>query len=113
MSFSMQEETTEDDFEDDCDIIEFSLLGVLLWHNRISGVLGHRFDPGLAQQVKDLALPKLWCRLKPRLGSDPWPGNAICCGAAKKKGKKFFFILRNHPGLGVDSRLQSEVRATS
>ena len=35
--------------------------------------------PGLAQWVKDLALPQL------RLGSDPWLGNSICCGVAKKK----------------------------
>ena len=27
------------------------------------------------QQVKDLALPQLWCRSQIRLRFDPWPGN--------------------------------------
>ena len=42
--------------------------------------------PGLAQWVKDLALLQLQSRLK--LGSDPWPGRSICCGAAKNEKKK-------------------------
>ena len=39
--------------------------------------------PGLAQWVKDLALPQLWHRLQPWLGSDLW--NSICCEVAKKE----------------------------
>ena len=41
--------------------------------------------PGGAQWVKDLVLPP---RLKLQLRSDPWPGNSICPGVAKKEGKK-------------------------
>ena len=42
--------------------------------------------PRLAQWVKDLALQKLWLRMK-RLGSDPWPRHSMCHGAAKRKNK--------------------------
>ena len=45
-------------------------------------------SPGWAQSVKDLALPQLWHRLQLQLGSDPWPRNSICHGAAKKGGEK-------------------------
>ena len=38
--------------------------------------------PGLSRWVKD---PALSHRLQLGLGSDPWPGNAICLGAAKKE----------------------------
>ena len=38
-----------------------------------------------AHWVKDLALPQLQLRSKLQLRSDPWPGNSICCGTAKKK----------------------------
>ena len=41
--------------------------------------------PGPAQWVKDPALLQLQRRLQLHLGSDPWPRNAICRGAAKKK----------------------------
>ena len=46
--------------------------------------------PGLAQWVKDPLLLQLQLQLRSRLrlGSDPWPGNSICHGAAKKKKKK-------------------------
>ena len=48
--------------------------------------------PGLAQWVKDPALPQLWYKLQVRLIFNPWPGNSMCLGAAKeekkKKGKK-------------------------
>ena len=27
------------------------------------------------------------------LGSDPWPGNSICCGSAKKKKNVFIIII--------------------
>ena len=35
--------------------------------------------------LKDQVLPRLWCRSQRWLGSDPWPGNSICCAAAKKE----------------------------
>ena len=43
--------------------------------------------PGLMQWVKDPVLPQLWLRLQLQLGSDPWPRNSICHGAAKNKKK--------------------------
>ena len=39
--------------------------------------------PGLAPWVKDLALLRLRWQLW--FGSDPWPGNSICRGEAKKE----------------------------
>ena len=59
-----------------------------LWHNRASivlGALGRRFDPGLAQWVKDPVFLQLLLRLRLWLGSDPWPKNSICRRAAKKQ----------------------------
>ena len=49
--------------------------------------------PGLAQWVKDLVLLQL--RSKLPLGSDPWSGNSICFGVAKKEKErvKFLFIV--------------------
>ena len=44
--------------------------------------------PGLAQQFKDLAMLQLRHRSQLRLRSNPWPGNSISYGTAKKK-KKF------------------------
>ena len=44
--------------------------------------------PRPAQWVKDLASPQLWLRLQLWLGSDPWPGNSMCQGMAKKKKEK-------------------------
>jgi len=41
--------------------------------------------PGLAHWVKDLALLQLCQRSQLWLGSDPWPRNSTCHGAAKKK----------------------------
>ena len=38
--------------------------------------------PSRAQWVKDLVLPQLW------LGSDPCPGNPMCCKVAKNEKKK-------------------------
>ena len=29
----------------------------------------------MVPQVKDLALPQLWCRWQPQLGFNPWPRN--------------------------------------
>ena len=45
-------------------------------------------SPGLAQWVKDLALPQLGHRLQLWLRSDPWPGNSIGHRAAKKETNK-------------------------
>ena len=50
--------------------------------------------PSPAQWVKDPALPQLQLRSQLRLGSDPWPGNSICCRATKKGGKKSFLICK-------------------
>ena len=44
--------------------------------------------PGPAQWVKSQVLPQLWLRSKLWLGSDPWPGNSICCRVDKKEKKK-------------------------
>ena len=42
----------------------------------------------LAQWVKDPAMLQL------QLGSDPWPGNSICPGAAKnEKKKKVHYVI--------------------
>jgi len=61
-----------------------------LWHNEISSVW-EPWDagsiPGPAQWGMALALLQLWLRSQLHFGSDPWPGNSICCGVAKKKKK--------------------------
>ena len=44
--------------------------------------------PGPAQWVKDLVLLQLQRRSQLQLRSDPWPGNPICRGVAKKEKKK-------------------------
>ena len=67
---------------------KLGLLEFLHWHNRISsisGALGYRFDPQPVTWFKDPELPQLQCGSQLHLGSDPWPGNSICCGAAKNK----------------------------
>ena len=43
---------------------------------------------GPAECVKDLVLPQLQGRSQLWLGSDHWPGNTICCGAAKKEKER-------------------------
>ena len=48
---------------------------------------------GLAQWVKDPELLQLQRMSQLQLRSDPWPGNSICCGAAKKEKKKRERIL--------------------
>jgi len=63
----------------------------LLWCNgigRVVGVLGCRFDPQLAQWVKDPALLQLRLRLGMWLGSHPWPRNFMYYRAAKNEKKK-------------------------
>ena len=68
----------------------------LLWHNRNGGslgVLGDRFHPKPAQWVKDPVSPQLWLRSQLRLGSDPWPGNSVCCEGAKKERNDIIFIF--------------------
>ena len=64
---------------------------LLLWRLGIGSILvalGHGFNPWPAQRVKDPALPQLQVNLLLWLGYDPWPGNSICRGVAKKKKKK-------------------------
>ena len=53
-----------------------------LWHK------GIRVTRLWAQWVKDLALLQLWSSLQLQLRSDPWLGNFICHGVAKKGEKK-------------------------
>ena len=49
----------------------------------------------LAQQsgLKDPVLLQPQSRWQLWFGSDPWPGNSICCRAAKKGGKKIRFSI--------------------
>ena len=49
----------------------------------------------LLSRLKDLVLPKLWCRLQLQLGSYPWPGNSICRRVAKKE-RKILCIQKPH-----------------
>ena len=42
----------------------------------------------VAWWVKDLVLPQLQLRSQLWLRSDPWLGNSLCCGVAKKEKKK-------------------------
>ena len=46
--------------------------------------------PGLAQWVKDPALPQPQCSSPLWLVSEPWPRNFTCLGVAKKEKKKIF-----------------------
>ena len=64
----------------------------LLWHNRIGLAMSWVYQ--LAQWVKDPVLMQLWLRSQLRLGSDPWPGNTISLGAAKKKKKKINVCMK-------------------
>ena len=55
-------------------------------------------SPWLAEWAKDPVLSQPWLGLRLWLGSDPWPGNSICLGVAKKKRKEserelYFIIL--------------------
>ena len=62
----------------------------LLWHNGIGGIAaapGCRFHPW-PSVLKDPALPQLRRKRQQWLGSDPWPGNSIRLGIAKKEKKK-------------------------
>ena len=63
--------------------------------------------PGLAQWVKDLALPQLWLRLRQTLGSDPWPQNSYAAGKPKIKKKKYLRMCGQKTG---KSYLVSKVR---
>ena len=54
----------------------------------MSAALGRRFDLGLAQCLKDPALPQLQHWLQLRLGYDPWPRNSICRREAEKENKR-------------------------
>ena len=64
----------------------------MLWGARELAASWEHWDAGLildpAQWVKDLVLPQLQLTSQLQLQSDPWPGNSICLGAAKKEEKK-------------------------
>ena len=44
--------------------------------------------PGWEEWVKDPAWLQMQCRSRLWLGSDPRPGNSICCRVAKNENKK-------------------------
>ena len=46
--------------------------------------------------LKDPAFQQLWHRSQLWLGSDPWPGNCICRGVAKKQGEKVTHFCVHH-----------------
>ena len=54
----------------------------------ISAALGHKFDHGWAQWVKDPALPPLWQMSQLQLGSDSWPRELYAVGQPKTKKEK-------------------------
>ena len=61
-----------------------------LYHNGIgsvSAMLCLRFQPQQVQWIKYAALPQLWRRSQPRLGSDSWPRNSTSLWEAKKEKK--------------------------
>ena len=55
-------------------------------------------SPAWPRGLKDPELPNLQHRLQPWLGSDPWPGNSICCGVVRKKNKKQNKQTNKKPG---------------
>lgn len=63
-----------------------------LWCNGISGISEawsmQTLSPAWHNELKDPALLQLWCRSQLWSWSDPRPGDAICCGAAKKEKKE-------------------------
>ena len=64
------------------------LLGFPLWHKGIDWwqhCSARTRIPSLASRLKDLAWPQLQHTSQLQLGSNPWPGNSICCRAAKKE----------------------------
>ena len=59
-----------------------------LWSNGIGGISaspGCRFNPSPHSELKDLELPQWWHRSKLWFVADPWLGNSICHGVAKKR----------------------------
>ena len=48
----------------------------------------HVRSPDGHSGLKGLVLPQLRRRSQLQLGSDPWLGNSMCCGVAKKGEKK-------------------------
>ena len=66
-------------------------LEFLLWVNMTGSFFcspGGWFNPSRHSGLKDPALSQLQRGLQLQLGSDPWPGNSIWHGAAKKGKKK-------------------------
>ena len=57
-----------------------------LWCNRIGGISAEQVQsPAQHSGLQELVLQQLWYRLQLQLGLDPWPGNYICHGVAKKE----------------------------
>ena len=48
----------------------------------------HIRSPNRHSGLNDPALSQLQHRLQLQLGFDPWPGNSLCCGVAKKEKEK-------------------------
>ena len=97
--------------------------GVPGWCSRISstlGVLGHRFHPWPSiVGLRTWPCLQLQLRLQLWLRSDPWPGNSICLGAAKKEKKLFdrwvffFFLFRPAPMAYESSQARGHFGANS
>ena len=79
------------------------------WHLWSTGIQVP--SPGLAQWAKDLALPELRLQLRSQLqlGSDPWPGNSICHGAAKKEKKKKEYYSKKTQVTCLSSQNQDKI----
>ena len=65
------------------------------------GTLPRAPRSGLAQWVKDAALPQMLLGLQLQLRSDPWPWNSICHGSAKKEKEKKRRRVRRDAGKRV------------
>ena len=73
-------------------------------------------SPAQHSGLKDPGLLQLQHRLQLQLGSDPWPGNSICCRVAKKerknnnKKKKLKKKKREREGNSAEKELQKFVQ---
>ena len=79
-----------------------SIGSVVSWKFRGAGLI-----PSLAQWIKDPVLLQLQFRLQLQLGSDPWPGNSVCCRVTKKEKKNGVPVWLSsslHPSCGVGHR---------
>ena len=62
--------------------------------------------PGLAEWVKDRALPQLWCRSQRWLRFDPWPRNFHMSQEQPKKD--LLYSTRNSPQYSVITSMGKE-----